>query len=90
MSTDLALLPATELVELYRAKKASPVEATEAVLARIERFNPVLNAYRQIEAESALAAARESEVRWAKGAPLARMAEPDGSTACRWVSRICC
>lgn len=69
MSDDLALLPATELVALYRSKKASPVEATEAVLGRIERFQPAFNAFRQVEPDSALADARAAEGRWAKGAP---------------------
>ncbi len=31
MSTDLALLPATELVELYRAKKASIAPSSSAI-----------------------------------------------------------
>ena len=32
MTTNLALVPATELVRLFKAKKASPVEATKAVI----------------------------------------------------------
>ncbi len=71
--TDPALLSATELVALYRAKKLSPVEATKATLARIERFNPVVNAYCHLDADGALAAARESEARWAKGTPKGRV-----------------
>jgi aspartyl-tRNA(Asn)/glutamyl-tRNA(Gln) amidotransferase subunit A len=67
--TDPALLSATELVALYRAKKLSPVEATKATLARIERFNPIVNAYCHLDAEGALAAARESEARWRAGTP---------------------
>ena len=68
-TTDLALAPATELVGLYEAGKASPVEATEAALARIEKHNPALNAFNLVDAESALATARASEARWAKGEP---------------------
>src|SRR5262245_39369113 len=34
-ATDLCHTPATELARLYRAKKLSPVEVTDAVLARI-------------------------------------------------------
>src|SRR5262245_17014375 len=63
-STDLALLSASELVALYRAKKLSPMEAVQATLARIERFNPIVNAYCHVDAEGALTAARESEARW--------------------------
>ncbi len=45
MSDDLCWLPATELAALIRSKKVSPVEVTGAALARIERLNPVLNAF---------------------------------------------
>jgi len=42
---DLTFTPATELARLYRARKVSPLEVTEAVLARIDALNPTLNAY---------------------------------------------
>ncbi len=69
MSSDLALMPAHELVKLYKRKKASPVEATKAALARTERFNPVLNVFQHLDAEGALKAAKASERRWNKGSP---------------------
>ncbi|MFO1061725.1 MAG: amidase [Dongiaceae bacterium] len=69
MTTDLALLPAADLLAGYRDRRFSPVEAIDAVLARIARLEPRLNAFRQVEAESARAAARESEARWQRGAP---------------------
>ncbi len=62
--TDLADFNATELLALYRSRQASPVEATQAVLARIERLNPVLNAFCLVDGERALQSARDSEVRW--------------------------
>jgi aspartyl-tRNA(Asn)/glutamyl-tRNA(Gln) amidotransferase subunit A len=62
---DLADCTATQLLALYRSGGASPVEATQAVLQRIGRLNPVLNAFRLVDAESALASARRSEARWA-------------------------
>jgi len=68
-ATDPALLSATELVGLYRARRLSPVEAVEATLARIARFNAVVNAYCHLDAEGALAVARAAEARWAAGAP---------------------
>jgi aspartyl-tRNA(Asn)/glutamyl-tRNA(Gln) amidotransferase subunit A len=68
-TTDLALAPATELVALYKAGKASPVEATQAALARIEKHNPALNAFNLIDAKGALDTAKASEARWAKGEP---------------------
>ena len=69
MPSDPCLLPAAELTTLYRARKLSPVEVVQAVLARIEAMNPLVNAFVVVDAEAALAAARESEARWAKGEP---------------------
>ncbi|HLX29518.1 MAG TPA: amidase [Casimicrobiaceae bacterium] len=70
MSSDLADLSATELIGLYRTKRASPVDAVRACLARIDALNPKLNAFCLVDAEGALRFARESEARWAAGAPL--------------------
>jgi aspartyl-tRNA(Asn)/glutamyl-tRNA(Gln) amidotransferase subunit A len=69
-TSDLADCTATELVNLYRTKQASPVEATQAVLARIAELNPVLNAFCLVDAHRALASAQASESRWQKGAPV--------------------
>jgi aspartyl-tRNA(Asn)/glutamyl-tRNA(Gln) amidotransferase subunit A len=68
-SDDLAYLTAENLMARYRDKSLSPVEATEAALNRIERHNGPVNAFVLIDREGALAAARASEARWAKGAP---------------------
>ncbi|OLB01445.1 MAG: hypothetical protein AUH09_01465 [Candidatus Rokubacteria bacterium 13_2_20CM_70_12] len=57
---DLCFTPATELVALFRRRKVSPLELTRAVLARIEKVNPSLNAYCTVAAEQALAAARRA------------------------------
>jgi aspartyl-tRNA(Asn)/glutamyl-tRNA(Gln) amidotransferase subunit A len=69
MSAELCFAPATELVALYRAKTLSPVEATRAVLARIDALNPKLNAYCMVDRDGALAAARAAEARWMTGTP---------------------
>lgn len=69
MTQNLALLSATELSRLYRTRKASPVEATQAVLAQIDALNPVINAFCWLDAEAALTAARASEDRWSRGQP---------------------
>ena len=45
------------------------MEATQAVLARIARLNPQLNAFCLVDADAALQAARASEARWQRGAP---------------------
>jgi len=68
-----ASLTATALLEHYRRKTLSPVEATKAVLARIAALNPSLNAFLLVDEEAALGAARASEARWMKGAPQGRV-----------------
>ena len=68
--TDLADCTASELLALFRSGQTSPVEATQAVLARIERVQPALNAFCLVAADEALAAARASEARWQRGEPL--------------------
>ncbi len=67
--SDPALLSATQLVALFRSKALSPVEATKAALARIERHNAAVNAWCHLDPDGALAAARASEARWQAGAP---------------------
>lgn len=57
----LCWLPATELAALIRRKKVSPVEVIEAVLARIERLNPTLNAYCTVTADLARREAKAAE-----------------------------
>jgi aspartyl-tRNA(Asn)/glutamyl-tRNA(Gln) amidotransferase subunit A len=64
-----AFLPASELVAAYRRKAMSPVEVTTALLARLDRLEPEINAFVMVARESALAEARASEARWMKGAP---------------------
>jgi Asp-tRNA(Asn)/Glu-tRNA(Gln) amidotransferase A subunit family amidase len=59
---ELAWLPAGDLAELIRRKAASPVEVVEAVLSRIERLNPRLNAFCTVIAEEAREAAVAAEV----------------------------
>jgi aspartyl-tRNA(Asn)/glutamyl-tRNA(Gln) amidotransferase subunit A len=58
---ELCYMPALELGEAIRAKKVSPVEVVDAVLTRIERLNPTLNAYCTVTAAAARAAAKEAE-----------------------------
>lgn len=63
-------LQAVELVEGYRTGALSPVEATRAALDAIERYDDQVNAFVLVDAEGALAAAKESEARWHTGEPL--------------------
>src|SRR5881396_3732164 len=59
--TDLALLSISELAQLFRSRKLSPVELTKHFLARIDRHNPDLNAYLTVTAELALDQAKKAE-----------------------------
>ena len=69
-ATDLCFTPAIELVTMIRAKQLSPVELTRAVLERIERVNPTLNAFCTLTADTALARARDAEAAVMGGGPL--------------------
>jgi aspartyl-tRNA(Asn)/glutamyl-tRNA(Gln) amidotransferase subunit A len=72
-STDLCYAPATELARLIRTKALSPVELTRAVLERIERLNPTVNAFCTLTADLALAQARAAEQAVMKGDTLGRL-----------------
>ena len=61
---DLTQCTATQLLGLYRSGEASPVEATQAVLQRISRLNPLLNAFCLVDEAAAMASAHQSEARW--------------------------
>ncbi|HEY7032947.1 MAG TPA: amidase, partial [Thermomicrobiales bacterium] len=64
---ELCYLPATELAAAFRSRRLSPVEVAEATLRRIESVNPAINAFVTVTADLALASARESERRIARG-----------------------
>ena len=66
--TDLTQATATELLALYRSGQASPTEATAAIVNRIERLNPVLNAFCHLAPEETFAAAASTD-RWHRGEP---------------------
>ncbi|MEK9895408.1 MAG: amidase family protein, partial [Burkholderiaceae bacterium] len=74
MSVDLTQCSAVQLLAMYRSAQVSPVEVTQAVLARINQTQPVLNAFCLVDEEAALASARQSETRWQQwrqsGAPV--------------------
>lgn len=55
------MLTLTEAAEQIRTRKLSPVELTRECLARIERLDPVLNAFITVTAETALEQARQAE-----------------------------
>src|SRR5215831_2706443 len=63
----LPLLDLSEVSQAVQKKEVSPLTLTEACLARIERLNPVLNAFITVTGESALQEAREAEAAIARG-----------------------
>src|SRR5712671_1428940 len=67
--TALHDMTATELLAAYKSKKLSPVEAVDAVIARIEAWEPTLKALYAPDFEGARKAAKESEKRWQAGKP---------------------
>ncbi len=67
--SDILGFSAQQLIEHYRAKTLSPVEVTRAALARIEKLQPIYNAFVVVGAKEALQAAAESEQRWMRGEP---------------------
>lgn len=70
MADDTTIPTATELVAGYSAGELSPVEATRQALQRIDRDNDRLNAFCLVDAEAAIAQAKESEARWQQGNPI--------------------
>src|SRR5262247_1422517 len=60
MPRDLCFTPATELSRLYRARTVSPLEVMQAVLERIDRVNPLVNAIVTLIRDTALAEARRA------------------------------
>jgi amidase len=59
--SEITLLSAVSMAEQIRRKKLSPVELVEAHLARIEKLDPKLNAFVQVDAEGARRQARVAE-----------------------------
>ncbi|MEY4067117.1 MAG: hypothetical protein RIQ44_329 [Actinomycetota bacterium] len=72
--SDLVFKPAHELVDLLKSGQVTSVELTKAFLDRIEKFNPAVNAYLHVSAESAMATAAEVDRRRAAGEQLPNLA----------------
>ena len=62
-------MTAVELVAAYGSGELSPVEATNAVVDRIEQLDGGIGAFCLVDRESALVQARDSEERWRAGRP---------------------
>src|SRR5262245_30733908 len=68
-ATDLCYTPATDLAELLRRRELSALELTDAVLHRLERVNPKVNAFALVRADEAREAARQADDSLARGEP---------------------
>jgi len=65
--TELTRLTLVEAMAMLRRRAVSPVELTQAFIARIERLNPALNAFITVTEEQALQQAREAEAQIQRG-----------------------
>jgi amidase len=67
---DLSFTSAVELARLYRARKTSPLEVMQAVLARIDALNPQVNAVVTLARDAALWEARRATAALRRGKAL--------------------
>jgi len=65
-ATDLCYMTASEALARFKARTLSPVELTEAVIARSEAVNPKVNAYTYTFYERALEQAKQAEAKYGK------------------------
>jgi aspartyl-tRNA(Asn)/glutamyl-tRNA(Gln) amidotransferase subunit A len=72
-SETIGFLPATELAELIRTKKLSPVEYMTALLARITALEPKVNAFAYLAADQAMDAAKKAEAALMTDARIGRL-----------------
>lgn len=68
--SDLATTSAAYLASAYRTGALSPVEVLQAILERLEKVEPSINAFAHVDREGAFIAARASENRFKNNTPL--------------------
>jgi aspartyl-tRNA(Asn)/glutamyl-tRNA(Gln) amidotransferase subunit A len=66
---ELCAYTATELIAAYADQSLSPVQVVDAVLDRIERLDPLVNAFCLVDPDAARSQARASEERWRRREP---------------------
>jgi len=66
-ASELPLLDLSDVSRAVQKKEVSPVELTQACLARIEKLNPTLNAFITITGTAAMEEARKAEAEIARG-----------------------
>lgn len=69
-SETLCFTPAFEIAEQIRTKRLSPVEYMQAVLSRIEQYEPRVNAFVCLAADQAMDAAKRAEAALTRGQPV--------------------
>ncbi|MBT6204771.1 MAG: amidase [Rhodospirillaceae bacterium] len=67
-SSDLHYMGAVEAIKLFKAKKLSPVELMDAVIARAEKVMPKINSFSQTFYDEAREQAKKAEAKYARGA----------------------
>ncbi len=72
-SEDLGFMPATQLAEMIRTKRISPVEYTRALLQRINTLEPKVNAFVHLAADRAMDAALAAEAQLMSGERIGRL-----------------
>jgi aspartyl-tRNA(Asn)/glutamyl-tRNA(Gln) amidotransferase subunit A len=67
--SEIFMLSASQLAAGFRQRTLSPVEVMCAVLDRVTKLDPVVNAFCALDEERAMSAAGEAEGRWMRGEP---------------------
>jgi len=70
MSAEITHLTLCDLADAIRARKLSAVEVMEATLARVDRLQPVVNAFISLDGDAAMDAARAADDTLSKGGDL--------------------
>jgi len=70
---DVAYASAVSLLDLYRQRAMSPVEAIRLILDRLDGLQPKINAFCVVDRDGALDAAHQSERRWLRGEAVGRL-----------------
>jgi len=96
-SSEVCCMSLTDTAEAVRTKELSPVEIMDAVLHRIEKLNPRVNAYCTLVGDSARKHAAEAETAVMKGEELGPLhgipvsikdliftGQPTASVPCGW------
>ena len=71
--TDYTQFTADKIYNLYATGKANPIHVIQQVLDKINKLNPIVNAFCFVDPISSLKQAEDSAARWACGQPLSAL-----------------